>query len=384
MEIALSESANIDRNAVRFLVPRAISVVHHSISKEKFPEIAREVQEFSEDRGGVHQIFWSYMSGREIEPVLLEYWNSRSDAESFRIESSLTGILLNLALSVVACALYDVGKPIVLQLKQNMGADFFKRLRDRANADAISLHTLLAFRNHIYASPGATDRDEFRKLLAYLGQGGTLKAYCERHAEIVKISPPHLDYFVTIAKGLDWEPSPPLTALAPNWDKIIEGFALSDFSGFGIVRDFTSRGQLGGKAGRDELIEHATRVLDEPAHELQDPQSRLATKSVILTDGRIMDILLQDLGPASLKKISGFVTAVGGHTSHSSVWARNTRRAAMLMQFVDTDVQYRYAAITPGKIMLKNTFPAAHSDEISRVMSYQSEMDGFVTPMRRK
>ena len=356
---------------LRQILPIAARAIFYSIPESTIPGVMKELKDFVNDRGAVQYVFYDYNENKDLERLLLRYWTSRLSGDLFRVEVTLAAVLLSLAASIVANALYDLAKKGISNLKVSIrDPEFLSKFagnKERDVENSISLYKLLMFRNYLYATPGADDRAEFSKIVEFLKGGGSLKAYVDGLSEVRAGQLGGIENFDVVARGLLLPEPAPKVPENSKWDAAFEGLPLSPHSCFGeIVNCHTPK-----FVGVDEV----KRLVSVPSQFPKQWQAGLiygvAPKILLLEDSFFTEVFLQ-LSVEELGYIVGFVTSRGGMTSHTAVTSRGMGKPAICVPTIFHSVDgNRFAAIANGTLLLNRAFPRFAKTQIENLLLYQ-------------
>jgi hypothetical protein len=358
---------------LRIMMPLAAKVVLYSIPESPAPEVLREIRSFATDRGAATFILLNYLGNDDLEQLLLTYWDSRIQEDSFRIEETLAAMLLAVALSVLANIIYSTGVNVMKNFLPLAHSEFVKKLylrRARNTDNAISVYNLLRFRSYIYGNLGIDDRLEFFKMLEFLKSGGSLKSYLHGNRLIELCGIKGLDNMDIVARGLiETPPTREIAQHSYGWAKIVPGLHLAGLSAFGEIinchyPDFIGISKIKGR------VNSASLYPTQWGHIASD----IATKpKVLFLDDRLFTDVFSNLNQAEIKLIVGFVTNHGGMTCHTGVTSRGMGKAAIAVNLNFSDIfQFKFAALGGENLFLNQDFPIFAEDDLSRLLSYQT------------
>jgi hypothetical protein len=358
---------------LRILTPLAAKLVLYSIPESVSPESMKELRLFSSDRGAVHFLLERYIDRNDLDDLMLYHWDSRIDEDSFRIEETFAAVLITLALSVLANVIYGVSAKVLDELRPLVNSNFLNSLglrRENSTDHAVSLYNLLCFRKYIYGNQDIDDRIEFHNLLRFLRAGGTLKSYLDGSRLIKEQNIPGLENMEIVAQGLVERITDHNTAnISGRWKKMLNGISLTDNICFGEIINCHYPEFIG--------VDEIERRLDKPAlytHAWDSANKYPAFKpKVLFLNDELNSDVVRGLTTLQISHIVGFVSNRGGFTSHTAVFARANRKAAISVSLdFNVDLKYEFCGISQDKLFLNDVLPTFLGSDLQRILQYHA------------
>lgn len=337
------------------------------------PESFKEMRSFSNDRGAVHFLLQRYIDSNDLNDLMLYHWDSRIDEDSFRIEETFAAVLITLALSVLANVIYDVGAKALDELRPLVNSNILNSLRLRradSTDHAISLYNLLWFRKYIYENQNIDDRIEFHNLLRFLRASGTLKSYIDGSRLIEEQNIPGLENMETVARGLVERITDKNTVdVSGRWRKILDGFSLADNTCFGEIINCHYPEFIG--------VDEIKHRLDKPAlyADMWDSANKFPAfkPKVLLLNDELFSDVVHGLTSLQIGHTVGFVSNRGGFTSHTAVFARANRKAAISINLdFNVDLKFKFCGISQDKLFLNDVLPTFLGSDLQRILQYHA------------
>jgi hypothetical protein len=329
------------------------------ISEREYPVLRERLTDFMQDRGAVGVILRDY-DQEGLDEAARRYWGSRLEPNASRLEDLVTSVLLGVLASFVA----------------NVVTEMWKRERDvfgnkLENNDIQSLHGLanrlparreeLALVLGLYAAKqqgsGVADGDIARRLYEMVTIGRSITEATQDQPGLITSVKDPLEFGEAVCRGVvmtEFAPTDPLNVNAFSAER--SGLPLSERQAFGEII-VLNEAEI--EDNRAKLRAALSKRQLHPSHWPSDSTFATTTSpKIIVSSESILSQLLATGSGDLIGKAVGIVTLDGSMTSHSAVFARSVRQAAIASDLADIDLErIKFAVIQADRLLLYYTRP---------------------------
>lgn len=343
-----------------------------ALPEADYEEVKRRIRTYLADAGAVGGVVTSYSKDSNLEEACLQYWESRIEPESLRLEDLVGGVLIALTTSILAHIIIDAGRALIPKMyerycssdKEEYLIREISRLQDTRARHAQALIRLLQAKLDSETPTRRATSNQLSRVYDETKRGVPIEEFVAKYLSATDIREIRLLH--DISKGVllteegksdEWKV---LAKLSPEFK--VSGLPQSPAFGFGEIVKLEIDSLLdltlsGGARPIDKLIEAISASADKnPNHKgWEYVHLPICRKVVPICDAEIRALLLDPLRASDwLKYVSGFVTFSGGMTSHLAVFSRQTGRACIGLDpnSIDLLKKFDFAAIHDGEAKL--------------------------------